>query len=189
MLPLCEDFSEEQTILERIRLGDESAFELLLDICMPMIRQETARFRPSAVDADDLLQEASLGLLSAAKAYRTDGGASFLTFARVCVRRRLLNALRSVPEVEIPHESPMELSNGETEEQVFSPDRFVLEKEEELALLSRLKGVLSELEYRVLILHMSSYSYGEIAQTLQVPAKSIDNAIQRIRRKLKSVLK
>ncbi len=187
-MTVCEQFPEEQNILERIRQEDEKAFVVLLDACMPMIRQETARFRHSAVDEDDLAQEAALGLLSAAKAYRENGGASFMTFARVCVRRRLINAVRTVPNEEIPHESPFAFGESDADAFVVSPDQLIQEKEEEFALLDKLKSLLSDTEYRVLILHMSSYSYNEIAQMLQMTSKAVDNAVQRIRRKLKKAL-
>ena len=181
-----QDYNE-QLILERVRAEDDKAFVLLLNAQMPMIRQETARFRNDTVDEDDLAQAAALGLLSAAKAYRENAGASFATFARVCVRRRLINTVRSLPVEEIPHESPFDMCEREMDMSA-SPDQLVQEREEELDLLSRLKSELSVLEYRVLILHISSYSYNEIAQVLRISPKSVDNALQRIRRKLKSTL-
>ena len=186
MLANDQDYNE-QCMLERIRAKDDKAFALLLDKQMPMIRQETARFRNNTVDEDDLAQEAALGLLSAAKAYRENGGASFDTFARVCVRRRLINMVRTLPVEEIPHESPFDVCERECNVST-SPDQLIQEKEEEVALFSQLKSELSDFEYRVLILHISSYSYNEIAQLLRVSPKSVDNALQRIRRKLKSTL-
>ena len=179
---------DEQNMFERINRKDETAFALLLDQYMPMIRQETARFRHYAIEEDDLAQEATLGLLSAAKSFREDGGASFATFARVCVRRRLINIFRTIPQAEIPHESPLDA--GEREELEFppSPDQWIQEKEEEVELLQKLRHILSVTEYRVLILHMASYSYNEIAQMLQMSVKSVDNAVQRIRQKLKKAL-
>ncbi len=182
-----QDFDEQQ-ILDRIRAKDEKAFVLLLNAQMPMIRQETARFRNCAVDEDDLAQEAALGLLSAAKAFRENGGASFSTFARVCVRRRLINTVRTLSHEEIPHESPFDVCERDAEVAFASPDQLIQEKEEEKALLFKLKSALSSLEYRVLILHISSYSYNEIAQVLRIHPKAVDNAVQRIRRKLKSML-
>ncbi len=177
----------EQHILDRVRANDEKAFVLLLNAQMPMIRQETARFRNVAVDEDDLAQEAALGLLAAAKAFRKNGGASFATFARICVRRRLINTVRTLPMEEIPHESPFDVCERDAD-LTMSPDRLIQEKEEETALLSKLKSELSEREYRVLILHISSYSYSDIARILRISPKSVDNALQRIRRKLKSKL-
>ncbi len=184
----CEEIPAEQNILERVRQKDDAAFAALLEHFMPMIRQETSRFRQSGADEDDLAQEAALGLFSAARAYADDRGASFATFARVCVRRRLINAVRAVVSEEIPHESPFTASETEAELFSLSPDKFLLEREEEAALLERLKTLLSDTEYQVLILHMASYSYNEIAQVLQMTPKAVDNALQRIRRKLKNAL-
>ena len=182
------DTIEEQDLLRRVREHDEVAFVMLLDAYMPIIRQETARMRHVAADEDDLAQEAALGLLSAAKAYRPDGGATFATFARVCIRRRIINVVRSLPYEEIPHQYPMDVCDRDDEAVVISPDQVVQEKDDKDALLKTLKDVLSSLEYRVLMLHIASYSYKEIAQILHLQPKAVDNAVQRIRRKLKNVL-
>ncbi len=181
---------DESELLVLVKKGDDAAFAQLIDRFMPMLRQETARVRVNAADDDDYIQEASLGLLSAARAYREDQGASFSTFARVCVRRRLLNALQAVPNVDLPSEDTALFD--EIDNDLFAarldPDEWLLHKEDEAALLDRLRALLSSMEYHVLVLHMASYSYDEIAQALAITPKSVDNAIQRIRRKLMRAL-
>ncbi len=181
---------EEEHLLAQVCDGDDTAFAALFERYMPMLRQETARIRCNLSDNDDLVQEASLGLLSAAKAYRADGSASFATFARVCVRRRLINVVRSLSNTDLPQEDVSLF--GEIDKDIAvsksDPDEWIQHKEEELVLLERLKTLLSDMEYRVLVLHLAGYSYDEIARSLDMSAKAVDNALQRIRRKLKQAL-
>ena len=182
-------FSEE-ALIASVRNGDDTAFAVLIERYMPMLRQETSRVSNNSSDDDDFIQEASLGLLSAAKAYRCEAGASFKTFARICVRRRLLNAVQAFGEQPLPQDDLAVLDDPENDcyDSRFDPNEWLLHKEEETALLDRLKSILSSMEYHVLVLHMASYSYDEIASTLHISSKSVDNALQRIRRKLVGAL-
>ena len=189
-VPNFDKASDERELLDAVCRADDVAFAVLLERCMPMIRQETARFRHHLADQDDLAQEAALGLLAAAKAYRVDGGASFVTFARVCVRRRLINVMHAMP-----HEDDSGLDLDSLDDAVLmscttvtDPDTLLVNKEAEYALLEHLKQLLSDIEYRVLVLHLASYSYREMAESLNIPQKAVDNALQRIRRKLKKAL-
>ncbi len=180
-------FSEDEC-LAKIGRGDGAAFAVLLEHCMPMLRAETARVRTDLADEDDLVQEAALGLLAAAKAYRPDRGASFMTFASVCVRRRLINVVRSLSTVDTPKEDVSLFNEIEKDAGFCSlePDQWITAREDEIALLERLKNALSVTEYRVLILHLTAYSYEEIARNLDISEKAVDNALQRAKRKLRS---
>ena len=185
----CEALrSEEEEWISATVMGDGAAFAALLERCMPMLRAETAKVRTDLADEDDLAQEAALGLLAAAKAYRADRGASFSTFAAICVRRRLLNVVRNLSTVETPKDDSSLFSELEKDTcgLSFEPDQWVTAREDEKALLERLKTMLSETEYRVLILHLTAYSYEEIARALDMSEKAVDNALQRAKRKLKT---
>ena len=129
-----------------------------------------------------------LGLLSAVGTYRPDGTASFATYASVCVRHRIISAVKRAGSLRNVPPSAMEswddgdfegLPNGQAD-----PERMLLEREEAARMRERLKAVLTELEYQVLMLYLSAYSYEEIAARLHVGAKTVDNALQRVRRKL-----
>lgn len=177
--------SDEQLVMAFQRDGDR-LFAQLIERTLPMVRFEVSRIRCNRADADDLAQEALLGLLSAAKTYRPSGGASFVSYARVCVRRRLLNAVNALSSPELPHEDEhlfRELEKSADPKQ-NDPSEWFLDREEERLFLERLRKRLSELEYAVLTLHLSSYSYQETARILDVSSKAVDNALRRVRKKL-----
>ncbi len=141
--------------------------------------------RCNRADADDLAQEALLGLHAAAMHFRADGGASFSTYARVCVRNRLRSAVTALFSPETPHDDARLFDEIERDiTAVIDPGEWVSNREEDAAYLDRLKLALSSLEYRVLMCHLSAYTYDEIASLLGISPKAVDNALQRVRRKL-----
>ncbi len=180
--PSSQMLSDEK-LISAFQSGEEQAFSLLVQRYMPMVKKETARFRRIASDADDLAQEALLGLLSAADSYREERGASFSTYARVCIRNRVITAAKLLCGRDASTiEEQRELVFG----QESDPAQLVSEKEEEMLLLCRLQKILTDTEYRVLMLYLCAYSYEEIARTLGICRKSVDNALQRAKHKLLS---
>lgn len=91
-VPLCDLSDEQLAVL--VRDSSEEAFSLLVSRCTGMIQFLATAFRQSGVDAEDLAQEGLLGLLFAARTFRENGGAAFRTYASVCIRRRMLSAVR-----------------------------------------------------------------------------------------------
>jgi len=172
-----------EQLVEQFQSGEESAFSLIVERFLPMLRHEVSSILCNHADHDDLAQEALLGLLSAVKRFSPDRGAQFATYARVCIRNRLLNAGKSFSSPELPHEDDwlFERLDGDG---ALDPNDWLQNKEESVALFKRLKERLSELEYRVLMYHLAAYSYEEIGTELDISAKSVDNALQRVRRKL-----
>ncbi len=172
--------------------GCEDASGLLMARCAPMIQQQALRLRSAWLDAEDLAQEGFLGLLAAIRTYRQEGGASFRTYASICIRRRMLTVLRGAGEVrKIPQAEWEELSEGEESVPSFvagqaDPAQLVVQREDVVRLRSRLQEILTDLEYEVLMLYLGAYTYEEIAQRLQLSTKAVDNALQRVRRKLSS---
>ncbi len=184
-MAMSERMMSNEQLVEMFQQGEERVFVMLAERMMPMLRVEAAYMAARAVDNDDLVQEAMLALLTAVKRYDPSRGASFATYCRVCVKNRLLNAARSLTTPESPHESVALLEQVERQEgtPVAMEDR-VEEHESDAALLARLRERLSSLEYRVLICHLAAYTYEEIAQLLGITPKAVDNAMQRVRRKL-----
>ena len=162
--------------------GDQEAFALLVHRMMPLIHDQVRRIGAVGLEDEDLAQEALMGLLAAVRTYRPDGGAAFTTYATTCIRNRLLSvARRHGPRVD--HEQPLEESD-DLPDTVVDPTLQVQEREALNGLLSRLQSRLTPLEYRVLLLRLSDCSYAEIAARLGITVKAVDNAIQRIRRKM-----
>ena len=162
--------------------GDQEAFALLVHRMAPLIHAQVHSCRCAGVEDEDLAQEALMGLLAAVRTYREDGGAAFTTYATTCIRHRLLSvARRSAPHTD--HEVPIEDSPDLPD--VSADPALRLQEQEELdGLLSRLRNRLTEMEYQVLLLRLSDCSYAEIATRLGTTPKAVDNAIQRIRRKM-----
>ena len=162
--------------------GDQEAFALLVHRMMPLIHDQIRRCGCAGIEDEDLAQEALMGLLAAVRTYRPDGGATFTTYATACIRNRLLTVARCHhPRAE--REQLLEDSD-QLPDAVVDPTLRLQEQEELDSLLSRLQTRLTPLEYRVLLLRLGDSSYAEIAARLGITVKAVDNAIQRIRRKM-----
>ena len=144
-------------------------------------------------DSEDLLQEGMIGLLSAIREYDPDGGSSFRSFAELCIRRRVISAARSASrQKHAPLNDGLsleQLQSGESQ-QVFehvlvpSAEELVLDKTWTDDFIAANSRFLSEFEADILMDYLSGSSYAEMAQRAGRSEKSIDNAIQRIRKKL-----
>ena len=162
--------------------GDQEAFALLVHRMMPLIHDQMRRLGAVGVDDEDLAQEALMGLLAAVRTYRPDGGASFTTYATACIRHRLLSVARRYgPRAD--REQSLE-DSPELPDSTVDPALLLMDKEELDGLLHRLRTRLTETEYRVLLLRLGDCSYAEIAARLGITVKAVDNAVQRMRRKL-----
>ena len=163
--------------------GNEEAFVTIVRRMMPMIRAQIRRTAPTATEEDDLIQECLLGLLAAVRTCREDGGATFTTYATTCMHNRLVSFLRrqqTQKTVEQPLDEPEDLPDLTDDD----PASRVLEQEDALRWRERLLERLTPLEYRVLAARLDDCSYDEIAARLGVSKKAVDNAVQRLRRKL-----
>lgn len=173
-----------------IRKDDPDAFMELMKRYIPLIRAKAARYQnATAFDADDLCQEGLLGLFRAACTYDPHGPASFRTYAGICISHRIIAAYRSYfrqkhfalnSSVSIHDENAAAL-----EDQVSSPETVLIAQENLQMVHDRIRRYLSHLEQRVLFLYMGGCSYSEIAGKLEISSKSVDNAMQRVRRKLR----
>lgn len=139
-------------------------------------------------DSEDLIQEGFLGLLDAIREFQADRDAAFGTFAQICIRNRLRSAVRSAARAK---HQPLNASLSWESDQVDgavtappSPEEMVIAREKRSEDLERLKAELSPLEGRILSHYLGGLSYEEIAQVTRRSVKSVDNAVQRIRRKL-----
>lgn len=135
-------------------------------------------------DSEDLIQEAMFGLLKAIREYDAARGGSFRTFAEVCVRNRIRSAVTAAARgkhAPLNHSLPLETSMSENEE---SPEHLMILREEGEERLDRLNRQLSNLEQRILALYLQGLSYRDIGHQVERSAKAVDNAVQRIRRKV-----
>ncbi len=143
-------------------------------------------------DSEDLIQEGMLGLLTAIRGYDPGRDAAFRTYAEICIRSRLLTAVRAAQggkhcplNHSISYEPPLfDGTSAHLYSSAESPEDVVIGREELKERLDALKGQLSELEAQILTPYLSGLSCGEIARRVGRSRKSVDNAIQRIRRKM-----
>jgi len=162
--------------------GDQEAFATVMRRMTPLIHAQIRNCRDAGVEDEDLAQEALMGLLAAVRSYRPDGGAAFTTYATACIRRRLLSAIRhNAPRAD--HELPLQ-DDLDLTDPTGDPALRLQEQDTLDSLLTRLRQRLTPLEYSVLLLRLSDCSYEEIARRLAVSKKAVDNAVQRLRRKL-----
>lgn len=185
-----EDRPDEELIAAYREEGLEEAIEELLDRYKPLVlRLSRARYLVGG-DRDDLIQEGMIGLYKAVRDYDAEkgAGASFGTFAALCVDRQILHAIEaSQREKNRPLNDSVLLAGEEWEEVLKntaeSPEKIVIAHEMQGERIEQLKLLLSPMEKKVLDLFLTGLDYREIADTLKKTPKSIDNALQRIRKK------
>lgn len=164
--------------------GDELAFARLVQRYTPLIRAQSRLFRVTASEYEDLEQEGLMGLLFAVRAFDPQEERRFRPFALACCRNRMISLLRRhrTEDHEIPDGE--EALASLPDDGLADPVRWLLRREEAACLRDWLQDRLSEREYKVLILFLNAYSYEEIASSLSLTEKAVDNALQRVRRKI-----
>lgn len=180
-----ENFSDNQ-LVELINNGEYNYLQVLINRYMPYIISMASRYNAAGLDTEDFIQEGVLAIFSSVKTYAPEK-ASFKTFACLCINRAMSSALnratgnaKHIPDGLISPIDEVELAD------MSSPESILIEKESYNDLECSLKQELSQFEYQVLSEFLSGKSYAEIGETLDVPAKSVDNALRRIRSKIKS---
>ena len=175
--------------------GDRDAEETLAERYLRLVRICARPLFLAGGDSEDLIQEGTFGLLSAIKNYDPEDGSSFRTFAEHCIRMRLLSAIKSASRnkhfplndgislEQLSEESSADLS-ALSEDFRCNPEELVLARESKEELYAAFSRCLSRFEIKVLDLYLEGLSYREIAERLCKSAKSVDNAVQRIRQKL-----
>ena len=173
-----ENYTDNQ-LVSFIQKGNSDAFVELTARYLSFIRAKAHPFRSSVLEADDLCQEGLLGLFSAARSYNPNKDASFKTYAGICIQNRMVATYRACARKKnIPLGQLVSLNDEEASQLNIHGTSQALSNPETL--------LMSKLEQQVLFLYLSGQSYSEIAAKLAIPAKSVDNAIQRVRRKLQS---
>ncbi len=169
------------------RENNHDAFAQLVSRFSPVLQQLSQKYRQYGAEPEDLVQEGLLGLLSAVQTYHSGGGASFRTYASVCIRNRMLSVVRRLSGGEI-RQNIFPTEEGEMDSfpelMAEEPETVLIRREEWQLLQKQLQEQLTEREYQVLMLHIGAYSYREIAAKLSIAEKAVDNALQRVRRKV-----
>ena len=175
--------------------GSREAEEILVSRYNRLVRTCARPFFLIGGDSEDLTQEGMVGLIKAVREYDAGKAASFRTFAEICIRSRLYSVLRAAARDKhlplnqsVPLDTPFFDSNsytsGSGDLAQGNPETFLIERERTAALLAGVRKQLSEFEAKILGYYLDGLSCREIAETVGKPPKSVDNAVQRIRRKM-----
>jgi RNA polymerase sporulation-specific sigma factor len=176
--------------------GDSNAEEALVSEYARLVRACARPYFRAGGDSEDLIQEGMLGLLSAIRTFDPIKGVKFSTYAEFCVRRRIYSAIRSAAGYKhTPLNSYISLESPQLDENsarsacfLRDPEDFVIARESAIEVEKLLNGALSRFESSVLELFLDGMSYKDMAARMGKSSKSVDNAVQRIRKKLAQIL-
>ncbi len=189
---------EDLKLIEQARAGRLAAFEAIVIKYHGFVKLKANSYFMSGGDIDDLVQEGLIGLHKAIRDYRDDREASFRSFAELCITRQIITAIKTASrQKHSPLNSYLSLSHSPAAQDgecslgdilpgspVQDPLNQVISAEELASLKGCLGKLLSMLETSVLKLHLEGRSYAQIAEKLDCDTKSVDNALQRIKRKV-----
>ncbi len=177
----------DDEILSGAQSGDDIQTEILIEKYRSIVEVIASKYKDSPLEREDLVQEGMIGLLAALKSYKKDKGASFKTYARICIDNSIQTALRKFNrQKDIPVQNLIEYQEEDlpVESSYASAEDIVIAQESVSLLTKVLIENLSDFENEVLRLHIVGCSYNEIAKRLCKTPKAIDNALQRVRKKL-----
>lgn len=186
-------FSEQsqptkETLVELAQNGSSHALSELILQMLPLIRKKAEKYILPGMDADDLLQECLLGLLKAVR-YYDPAQSSFSTFAALCISSHMSSAAKaalSLKSKPLNESVSFEASALPPEDVLPGPEDQLIVREQLAELASVARNRFSKFEQVIFKLYLSGYSYFQIAQLSHATPKAVDNAMQRIRRKLRS---
>ncbi len=176
----------DNELVDFINQGRFEYLQILINRYMPLVLKIATKYRNVVFDVDNLVQEGILAIFSAVKTYEGDK-ASFSTFVEICVSRAIGTLVKSqtaskrIPDKFISPLNDFELQTNST------PEDIIINRESYKDLTDNIRINLSDLEYRVLCAFVEGKSYLEISNAVGISSKSVDNALKRIRQKLKSI--
>ena len=184
------NFLEENLLVSKAKGGDSNALTELIKRYSETVLQKSLSFKKiSGIENEDLYQEGMLGLLSAVYSFDESKGVLFSTYATTLITRKMLSALRTAnKKSNLPLDSYVSIDE-KCDIRSFSPtpEEMLMFNEEIDSILSFVNNNLSKTEKKVFRLNLLGLSYNEIAEILDCTEKSVDNALQRIRKKIRSI--
>ena len=194
------DEMKDEDLVEIIKSGDKSALNILLNRYKELVNIKVSKYFIVGAERDDIVQEGLIGLFKAVKSYKSDMKSSFKSFANMCIERQLITAIKSSNrQKHMPLNSYLSLNISAYDEQESNSDTTLIDifdsnmiedpldtitkKEYYQNLEETIEKSLSDFEKKVLSRYINGESYVQIAEKLDTPVKSVDNAIQRIRKK------
>jgi len=192
----------DEDVVEEVRAGSSEALEHLINKYRNFVRAKARSYFLIGADREDIVQEGMIGLYKSIRDFRGDKLASFKAFAELCITRQIITAIKTATrQKHIPLNSYVSLDKPIYDEdsdrtlldiicgsRTADPEELIINQEEFSGLEDKMGEILSDLERRVLMLYLDGRSYQEIAVDLDRHVKSIDNALQRVKRKLERYL-
>ena len=197
-----EQLTDEE-LLTLHRAGDARAEEALYARYKQIVRSKARTYFLIGADREDIIQEGMIGLYKAVVDYQFDRNSSFRSFAELCITRQIISAIKAATRKKhVPLNTYISFNRpvyeGETERplidvltstRISDPEEVLIGRENYAAVADSIEHSLSKLERDTLGLYLYGYSYQQIADHLKVTSKSVDNAIQRVKKKLEARLK
>ena len=187
-----EQYSDEELIV-MLRKGESEVSDYLMEKYKEFVRKKARTMCLMGGETDDLIQEGMIGLFKAVQNYQPDRNASFQTFAGLCIDRQLYSAIQnSNRQKHMPLNSYISLSQEDDSEGMETvgwsedPESIIIDQESTRALEQEIKDALSPMENKVLDYYLRGYNYVKIARIMGKSPKSIDNALQRMRGKIRN---
>lgn len=188
----------DEVLIEQLRSGQEEITDYIMEKYKNLVRKRANAMFLIGGDTDDLIQEGMIGLFKAIRDFRVDKDASFYHFADLCITRQIYHAVEaSQRKKHLPLNTYISLNAqmGQGEEDTFldllesfensNPEQLLIEREDTRAIHEKLRKALSEFERQVVQLYLQGLNYRQIAERLGKQPKAIDNALQRIRGKIR----
>jgi len=192
----------DEDIVEFVHKGDSRALEHLINKYKNFVRAKARTYFLIGADREDIVQEGMIGLYKAIRDYQEDKLSSFKAFAELCVTRQIITAIKTATrQKHIPLNSYVSLDKPIYDEEsdrtlldvisgakALDPEELILNRERFGDMELKMSELLSDLEQKVLTRYLDGQSYQEISEELNRHVKSIDNALQRVKRKLERYL-
>jgi RNA polymerase sporulation-specific sigma factor len=189
---------EDGEIVEAVHRGESEALDFLIKKYQNFVRAKARSYFLIGADKEDIIQEGMIGLYKAVRDYKEDKLSSFKAFAELCITRQIITAIKTATrQKHMPLNSYVSLDKPIYDEEsdrtlmdviagakVLNPEELIINQEEFDQIEVKMEELLSDLERKVLALYLDGQSYQEISEELNRHVKSIDNALQRVKRKL-----
>ncbi|KRG11086.1 RNA polymerase factor sigma-70 [Virgibacillus soli] len=196
------DLLEDEELIELIQEGESEALDYLIKKYRNFVRAKARAYFLIGADREDIVQEGMIGLYKAIRDFKEDKLASFKAFAELCITRQIITAIKTATrQKHIPLNSYVSLDKPIYDEEsdrtlmdvisgakILDPEELLINREKINNIESKVMELLSDLERKVLALYLDGRSYQEISDELDRHVKSIDNALQRVKRKLERYL-
>ncbi|QFG00884.1 RNA polymerase sporulation sigma factor SigH [Psychrobacillus glaciei] len=192
------DSLQDEELVEMVHQGNTEALDYLITKYRSFVRMKGRSYFLIGADREDIHQEGMIGLYKAIRDFKEEKLASFRAFAELCITRQIITAIKTATrQKHIPLNSYVSLDKPIYDEEsdrtlmdmiagsvIDDPEELIINREDYNSMEEKMTEILSELEQQVLVLYLDGQSYQEISEELNRHVKSIDNALQRVKRKL-----